>query len=850
MPNLRTCKAILPPWGLGLCLVIAAMAGSAFAQTGNAPGSIVGSLQGVVSSVDQQGQSSPVPGIQVSLRPVDAGDAPISTVTNEEGRYRFEALAARPYRLEVNLAGFEPIVQTVDMSRGGDLVQNLSLRLASVVESVEVYGEASPITTQSSSTTATVTETQIDALPIAARKFEATLPLVPGVVRTWEGELNIKGVPENQGMLLVDSAETVDPVTGSFSIPIPLDAIRSISVSKTPYSAEYGGFSGGLVIIQTKPPSDRWLFGVEDFLPSFRGKNGKLVGLADVKPRVHFSGPLIPGKLGFSEAFSYEWERRPVRGLPWPFNEIKTRAFDTLTGLQVTLTPRHLLSGTLNGFTLRRQFANINTLVPQSASADNNHYGISLGVTDNYEFASGKILSTIFRYGRFHTEGRAQGSEDMLITPEGWGGNFFNTFKRVSDQYQVLSTLGLPARSWLGSHELKFGVDFTHRSYDGASLSRPIQLLREDGSLAVRIDFQGTGKVGGRDTELSGFVQDQWKVNSRLTADLGARLVSQSAGRAAALAPRAGIAFTPDNGNTLIRAGTGIFHDRVPLLATGFTDNPSRVVSYFDTNSQPAGPPTVFENVYFQSSIGNISNRWDGSARNFTWNVEVDRDLGRGLTIRASYLSSQTTNVPTVTPLTGPPGGPSYLGLANFGKSRYSEFEATVHYRSERHEVNVSYIHSRSRGDLNAVSTIYVPFEQPVIRPNLSGILPSDIPNRLVGWGTFSLPWKVTFSPVVDVHSGLPYYVVDEFQNYVGMPNTARLPYFFSLDVKIFREVPLHWLPFKGLQGHKLRAGVYSLNFTSHQNPRDVFNNVTSPIFGVVGGIQRRQSGFVFELVN
>ena len=93
-------------------------------------------------------------------------------------------------------------------------------------------------------------------------------------------------------MLLVDSAENVDPVTGMFSIPIPLDAIETISVSKAAYNAEYGGFSGGLTEIETKPPADQWQYGVYDFIPGFRGKNGHLVGLSNATPRLHFEGPL------------------------------------------------------------------------------------------------------------------------------------------------------------------------------------------------------------------------------------------------------------------------------------------------------------------------------------------------------------------------------------------------------------------------------------------------------------------------------------------------------------------------------------------------------------------------------
>jgi hypothetical protein len=143
-----------------------------------------------------------------------------------------------------------------------------------------------------------------------------------------------------------------------------------------------------------------------------------------------------------------------------------------------------------------------------------------------------------------------------------------------------------------------------------------------------------------------------------------------------------------------------------------------------------------------------------------------------------------------------------------------------------------------------------VPFEQPVIRPNVSGILPSDVPNRVVAWGIFDLPWKLKLSPVVDVHTGLPYSDVDVLQNYVGEPNTRRFPTFFSLDARIYRDFPLV-MPFIGHSTkRKLRLGVYSLNLTNHLNPHDVFNNVTSPLFGQFAGFHRRIDGLVIEIVN
>jgi hypothetical protein len=201
--------------------------------------------------------------------------------------------------------------------------------------------------------------------------------------------------------------------------------------------------------------------------------------------------------------------------------------------------------------------------------------------------------------------------------------------------------------------------------------------------------------------------------------------------------------------------------------------------------------------------------------------------------------------------LIGATGSPSVLALANTGAARYRRVEATLHARPfERGDLNVTYIWSRSRGDLNTISDTYEPFEDPVIRPNVLGVLPSDVPNRLLTWGLFELPFKLTLSPVVDVRSGLPYSNVDGLQNYVSVPNGLRFPTYFSLDAKIYREFPLR-LPFMERSAkRKIRFGVYTINLTNHGNAHDVFSNVASPLFGQFAGFQHRIDGLVIDLVN
>jgi hypothetical protein len=820
------------------------------------PQTAVASIAGKVTTIAGQGQVNNIPGVAVKLTGPTVSSPSQSTFSDENGHYQFAQLAGGTYALEVSLDGFKPWVKTVTLGPGQNAVEDVSLEINAVVQQIEVRGEAFEISTHSAETTATVTNKELESLPLAQQKFTEALPLTPGVIRTPEGKLNFNGQEENQGLLVVNSTESVDPVTGSFAIPVPVEVIQSMSVHSAPDTAEYGGFSGGLTQIETKPPLEAWSFNLHDFIPGVRGKGGHVEGIADFTPRLLFGGPLINGKLNFTEELTYEVRNQPVRGLSWPVNETKTRSVTSFTEFQVIVSPRHLVDINVNIFPLRRQFANINSLVPQTASSDYGQNGVSVGLSDSYQLSSGGLLNTVFRYTRFDSHAHGQGPEDMLVTPDGWDGNFFNSWSRNANEFEIRPALQFPDKTWHGRHAFKIGVDISRRSYVGNSFSRPIQVLRQDGSVAEEIAFQGAGQLGGAATEVGEFIEDHWTFNSHLAFDAGARLSSQSIGRRAALGPHVGLAYSPwQDGKTVIRANAGEVYGHIPLLAADFADNPTRVLSFFDPSGTMVGEPILLQNTYLQSDAGSgpqLSSRIPRtSPRTFTWSVEVERELRRNVSFRLTYLDSQTRNLFAVDSLINLTASNSVLALTNTGFSRYHRVEATVNARPFEHaNLNVSYVWSRARGDLNALSDTFVPFEQPVIRQNVSGILPSDAPHRLVTWGILDLPWKLTLSPVVDVHTGLPYSDVDVLQNYVGAPNSLRFPTFFSLDARIYREFPLR-LPFVGRsRNRKLRLGLYSLNLTNHLNPHDIYNNVASPLFGQFAGYHRRIDGLVIEIVN
>jgi hypothetical protein len=577
------------------------------------------------------------------------------------------------------------------------------------------------------------------------------------------------------------------------------------------------------------------------------------VGIEDDEPRLYLTGPLISNKLNFSEAFEYDINNQPVRGLAWPHNEIKTQGFNSFSNFQYLRSDRQVITANLDFFPQRKQFADIDTLIPQTASSNYGQHGFSTGATDRYLFSSGAILTTLFQYMDFDSNAYGQGPANMLITPEGWGGNFFNTYVRDGNQEELSETYQFAKKEWHGKHELKAGAEADRRSYLGTSQSRPVLITAENGLPAESIGFSGPARLRATDTEVATFGEDAWSLRDNLTVDYGLRYSYQTVGEPAAFAPRTGAVYSPgSSGRTIIRGGLGVFYDRVPLLAGDFTQNPERIVTIFNSQGMPIGPPITFQNAYIKVNdngqrIVPSHNRLDSTPHNLTWNLEADRELTPKALLRATYLFSRTYQEFTINPLDQPGTTPTLL-LTNTGASRYNEFDTTLRLRpSENTDMSFAYVHSEARGDLNTLSAIYTPFESPVIIPNLFGTLPSNVPDRFITWGDFKLPRDWNVSPVFDVHTGFPYSAIDVYQNYVGLPDSLRFPTFASLDLKVTKDIRISFLP--RLRNHRIRVGLAVFNLNNHSNPRDVYNNVTSPYFGHFVGFQHQFYDAYFDIL-
>src|SRR4030095_2263109 len=187
-------------------------------------------LEGTVSVSSANGPSERLPGASLKLTPASSGQPSRSTVTNDQGEYKFTDLVVGLYTLQVELPGFKEQTKTVQLQKSTTAVENINLELEGLTADVTVIADGDGINTTPSGEPASFKQEKLQTLPLVNEQFQDAIPLVPGVVRGPDGLLNLKGARASQSGFLVNSANVTDPVTGESAINLPLEAVQSLEV--------------------------------------------------------------------------------------------------------------------------------------------------------------------------------------------------------------------------------------------------------------------------------------------------------------------------------------------------------------------------------------------------------------------------------------------------------------------------------------------------------------------------------------------------------------------------------------------------------------------------------------------
>ncbi len=203
-----------------------------------------------------------VPGAQVTLRN-DATGVSVTRTTGPEGRYLFDYVDPGTYTLTAELSGFATVVQrNVLVQARGDVTADVTMKVASLAETVTVESQPVAIQFNTSSKDLTLDQSMLESIPNITRNPTQLAYLSP-VVRNagnknetspyhhWAGnDMDIGGGTRRRNDVLLDGT----PLEAGPKVAYtpPMDAIAEFNVSTNAIDAEFGHSAGGIISMSLK----------------------------------------------------------------------------------------------------------------------------------------------------------------------------------------------------------------------------------------------------------------------------------------------------------------------------------------------------------------------------------------------------------------------------------------------------------------------------------------------------------------------------------------------------------------------------------------------------------------------
>jgi len=283
-------------------------------STAAAQGNPTSAIAGRVSA----GDGSVLPGVTVTATSPGL-QGPRSVVTTGQGDYIIPFLPPGSYSVSFELAGFTTTTQTTLVTTAGNVTIDATLQVAGVTEAVVVTGQVISTVTSGVPAATTFKQSRIEELPLN-RGLDATIALTPGALRTGPSnsttgnqQIAISGAITSENLILVNGVVAQDNVRRT-SIPLFIeDSLQETTISTAGVSAEFGRFAGGVVNAITKSGGNTFSGTYRLGLTNDDWRTVSPFGetKADVTVPTHeytVGGPIVRDRLWFFHAGRYQNE--------------------------------------------------------------------------------------------------------------------------------------------------------------------------------------------------------------------------------------------------------------------------------------------------------------------------------------------------------------------------------------------------------------------------------------------------------------------------------------------------------------------------------------------------------------
>jgi hypothetical protein len=665
-----------------------------------------------------------------------------TATTDDEGRYRFPYLQVGDCRISVSAPNFNSLTRQLTLLIGQAVDLSLTLEVSGLSAQVNVVADVPLIETVRTQLTETVRPAEIDQLPLNGRNYLDLALLIPGVSPTNTGSnqrfaetsavpgqgISIAGQRNLFNSFVVDGVSANDDAADLTGTYYSEEVINQFQVITSGGIAEFGRASSGVVNIITKSGTNDW--------------RGNLYGFAR-NQRFDARNPLAPRKDLLTQAQYGVSLGGPIqRDRTFLFTNFEqTRrnysAVITISPAAVTTINNRLNAVGYHGPRLETG------IVPASFDTTNFFARVDHKLNDRNQLSARYSLYHITAansrtVGGLNAVSRGSGLDDTDQTVEVSNVTTLNSRTLNEARFQFThSRLGAPINDRVGPAVAISGVA-NFGTATSSPLARDINLFEAVDSVStqrgnhspktgvdilynrVNIVFPGALEGVYNFNSLSNFLsgnystfqqafgvpsqfqsnpnagffgQDEWRVRPNFTINAGLRydlqfLPSPIQTDTNNFAPRLGFAYAPGDRKTVMRAGFGIYYDRIPLRATSNAlqrDGTKYVVVQLSP-TQPGAP--VFPNLLAtqpttlltKPNITRIDPNIEASYSEQV-NAQIERELpGRGL-LSIGYIHlrtlhiilSRNVNVPTV---------PASAGIPNLGRpdpawGNISRFEST-----------------------------------------------------------------------------------------------------------------------------------------------------------------------------
>ena len=795
-------------------------------------------LTGIV--VDQT--DAIVPGAVAVLVNRATGEAR-EAVADGDGRFRFDVPPGK-YSLRARADELQSDEKTVTIATAPVEVK---IRLKFGLEEEVTVTAGSPVSPEKNADAVPFSEQLLTQLPIDSQNF---IPLLSSF-------LSPAALGDQGPSVVVDGVE-------SDAFDVPTWAVRDAAINRNPYSAEFRRPGKSRIEISTKKASARrfrgdlalfardWRFDErEAFAPSKSPHDRRLTegGLSGPLPFPHGSflfnaAHLVDNGTAVVNAHTLEG---PVTA-NFPTRQERTNALgriDFRTDRTSTITVFYtLFSNELTG----QGVGGFNLVDRQMVSTSRAHRLQVARQTVEPSFMNDLRLT--IRHGTDESGGAA-GGPSIVVNGAFAGGQTSTFFRERETTIELADTVVYSKgpntfRAGARAHPRRISA-FDASNFAGTFRFSGLPAFEAGTPYTFRIN-RGEPNVSFRDDELSAYAQDEVRIGNRLSVMAGVRYDRQSVIKGDRnVSPRLSMAFAPIDQKTVLRAGAGLFYDRLPdgayrrtllfggdrVIETVISD-PTYPLPDMSMNQRPSvvrlapglgAPYLVDEGASVERAL------WKGTQ------VTVAYDWLRG------YRLFRSRNVNAPLPETGIRPDEAFTNINQIEGSaamRSRSVILTLRSRvSKRFEATGQYTWSRTTNDVSGI------YQLPADNYDLSaewGRADFDRRHQVTCAGTLNLPRAFKLATLVTVGSGIPFDITtgaDDNGDSVANDrpagvtrNTGKGPGLARIDLRVGRIFRLPSPVKRERQPRNFDIYVDAFNVLNRTNFVNFVGVQSSPFFG------------------